>query len=114
VSESGAETGKEPTEPTLEELFKEIMAASGLTPQTIRHTEDALAAGLTEATMGAWSRIMSQASPVERVFLVEILARALADALAPALAKALAPDVIAVLGHVTAPEHMKSTDSSSA
>ena len=105
MSNSGPEEGEKPPEPSLEELFKEIMASSGLDPQSIRHTEDTLAAGLAEAAMGAWSRMMSDASPLERVFLVEILARELASALAPALARALTPDLMAVLGTIGGPRH---------
>jgi hypothetical protein len=60
--------------------------------------EEALSNALTEALR----RVLSRATPLERVVFVEALAPALAEALAPALAEALAPPLSEALGEVIA------------
>jgi hypothetical protein len=107
VAKSGSEANREPAEPSIEDLVKEMMASVEPRPSSATRDEEKLSAALTEATVAALSRVMAEASALERVLYVQILVRALADALAPAFAKALAPEIAGVLEHATAADRYR-------
>jgi hypothetical protein len=98
VAKSGSEAHREPAEPSIEDLVKEMMASAEPRPNSAWGDDK-----LTEATTAALSRVVAEASPVERVLYVQLLA----DALAPAFAKALAPEIAAVLEHAAAADRYR-------
>ncbi len=66
--------------------------------------QDELTSALNDAMTEAVARVVSQASPLERIVFLQALAPALADALAPALAEALAPGLMSALSSTVTPK----------
>jgi len=92
-----------PLDSELEAVIKELLESRHNGKGAARH-DDEVTSALTDALSEALARILSQASPLERVLFLDALAPALADALAPALAEALVPALVTTLGTIIAPK----------
>jgi hypothetical protein len=77
----------------LDDIIKNFMAETNIDPQR----KDPLAAAFADGALAAMSRLIVNASEIEKALLAEILAARIAAALAPALAQALAPEILTVL-----------------
>jgi hypothetical protein len=93
-----------PLDSELEAVIKDLLESRHNGKGAARYEEEEVTSALTDALSEALARMLSQASPLERLVFLDALAPALADALAPALAEALAPALIAALGTIIAPK----------
>src|SRR5215469_17907746 len=93
--ESSKETGEVEVESLIDELIRDILSESGVSPESSGRGLASTAA-LFETAFGS-AKGASRISMLERLLVAEAFAAEVADALAPALAEQLAPRLLKAL-----------------
>jgi hypothetical protein len=101
AGEQDKDTGDDQAESPIDELIREILNDSRVSPES--PTRGRASAALLE-TAFASTLVDSKTSTLERFLLAEAFGSALADALAPAVAELLAPRLMKYLEQVMATE----------
>ena len=93
--ESSKETGEDEVESLIDELIRDILNESGVSPESSARGL-ATTAALFETAFGS-TKWASRSSTLERLLVAQAFAAELAEALAPALAEQLAPRLLKAL-----------------
>jgi hypothetical protein len=101
AGESEKDAGHDQSEALIDELIREIMNESGVSPESSARGRGS--AALLETALAS-TLSGSKTSALERLLLVEAFGSALADALAPAVAELLAPRLMKYLEQVMTSE----------